>query len=385
MTSFKALRVHRDEGGIRAAIDSLDLDALSAGEVVFQVHWSAINYKDALAATGAGRIMRDLPRIGGIDASGVVTDSTDPRFKAGDPVLVTGFDFGVGHDGGFAEYARVPADWLVPLPNGLDLRQAMILGTAGFTVGLGLKRLADVNHDPALGPMLVTGASGGVGSLAVSLLAKHGYQVHALTGKAAQADWLRGLGAAEVLLRQELALGGRPLEPGRFGGGFDTLGGPILGWLLASTREWGSVVACGLAAGHELPTTVMPFILRGVSLLGVTSVSCPQSWREAVWQQLASDWQPAQLDAMVHREVTLDELPGVFGDFLQAKSLGRTLVRIAACKLMRPVIRRCDSNSTWNCHESARIPGQGPVRRLRRRGAGLPHGDRRRPSGRRPR
>jgi putative YhdH/YhfP family quinone oxidoreductase len=178
--------------------------------------------------------------------------------------------------------------------------------------------------------MLVTGATGGVGSLAVSMLAGLGYEVHALTGKAEQADYLKGLGAAELLLRQDLELSGRPLEQGRFGGGFDTIGGPILGWLLASTREWGSVVACGLAAGHELPTTVMPFILRGVSLLGVTSVSCPQAWRELVWHRLATDWKPAQLDAMAAREVTLDELPGVFDDFLQARSLGRTLVRIGA-------------------------------------------------------
>lgn len=330
MTTFKALRVHQDDGGIRCAVDALGLDDLPPGEVVFRVHWSAINYKDALAATGAGRIMRDFPRVAGIDASGVVTESADPRFKAGDAVLVTGFDFGVAHDGGFAEYARVPADWLVPLPDGLDLRQAMILGTAGFTVGLGLKRLADVGHEPGLGPMLVTGATGGVGSLAVAMLAGLGYEVHALTGKAEQADYLKQLGAAEVLLRQDLELSGRPLEKGRFGGGFDTLGGPILGWLLASTREWGSVVACGLAAGHDLPTTVMPFILRGVSLLGVTSVECPQAWREAIWQRLAGDWKPAMLDAMAAREVTLDQLPGVFDDFIQARVLGRTLVRIGA-------------------------------------------------------
>jgi NADPH2:quinone reductase len=329
MSTFQALRVHRDDTGIGCSIDELQLTDLSPGEVVFRVHWSAINYKDALAATGAGKIMRDFPRVGGIDASGVVTESQDPRFKAGDAVLVTGFGFGVEHDGGFAEYARVPADWLVPLPVGLDLRQAMILGTAGFTVGLGLKRLADVGHSPDLGPMLVTGATGGVGSLAVAMLAGLGYEVHALTGKVEQADYLKGLGAAEVLLRQDLELSGRPLEKGRFGGGFDTLGGPILGWLLASTRDWGSVVACGLAAGHELPTTVMPFILRGVSLLGVTSVTCSQSWREAVWQRLASDWKPAQLNAMASREVTLGELPAVFGDFLQARVHGRTLVRVA--------------------------------------------------------
>jgi len=328
MTSFRALRVHQHDKQISCRVEDLQLAAPTPGEVVFQVHWSAINYKDALAATGSGRIMRDFPRVGGVDASGIVTASEDPRFQPGDAVLVTGFGFGVEHDGGFAEYARVPADWLVPLPDGLDLREAMILGTAGFTVGLGLKRLADVGHSPELGPMLVTGATGGVGSLAVNMLAGLGYEVHALTGKAEQADYLRSLGATGVLLRQDLELSGRPLEKGRFGGGFDVVGGPILGWLLASTREWGSVVACGLAAGHDLPTTVMPFILRGVSLLGVTSVECPQAWREAVWQRLASDWKPGNLADMASREVTLEELPGVFGDFLQARALGRTLVRI---------------------------------------------------------
>lgn len=328
MGDFQALRVHRSAAGIHCQLDQMTLDALSPGDVVFQVHWSAVNYKDALAGTGVGKIMRDFPRVGGVDASGIVTASSDPRFVPGDPVLVTGFDFGVAHDGGFAEYARVPGDWLVPLPEGLDLRQAMILGTAGFTVGLGLKRLADVGHAPALGPMLVTGATGGVGSLAVSLLAARGYQVHALTGKAEQADYLRGLGAAEICLRQDMDFSAKPLEAARYGGGFDTLGGAALGWLLASTVPWGSVVACGLAAGHDLPTTVMPFILRGVSLLGVTSVECPTDWRAAIWQSLATDWRPAQWDALVGKEINLKDLPAVFDDFVQGRALGRTLVRI---------------------------------------------------------
>lgn len=307
----------------------MTIDAVSPGDVLIEVHWSAINYKDALAATGSGKIMREFPRTGGIDASGIVVSSTDPRYASGDAVLVTGFGFGVEHDGGFAELARVPGDWLVPLPNGLDLRQAMILGTAGFTVGLGLKRLADVGHTPAHGPMLVTGATGGVGSLAVNLLAGLGYEVHALTGKPDQADYLKKLGATEILLRQDIdTRAARPLEKARFGGGFDVVGGAALGWMLASTREWGSVVACGLAAGHDLPTTVLPFILRGVSLLGITSVDCPAGWRRDVWQRLASDWRPTDLDALVGREVNLKELPAAFDDFIQGRVRGRTLVRV---------------------------------------------------------
>ncbi len=327
-TPFRALRIDRDAQGVRCSVASLTVDMLSPGDVLIEVHWSAINYKDALAATGAGRIMREFPRIGGIDASGVVAASSDPRFKPGERVLVTGFDFGVAHDGGFAEFARVPGDWLVPLPDGLDLREAMVLGTAGFTVGLGLKRLADVGHDPALGPMLVTGATGGVGSVAVSVLAGLGYEVHALTGKPDQAAYLTGLGASAVVPRPDLTDGVRPLEQARYGGGFDVVGGATLGWLLASTRHWGSVVACGLAAGHDLPTTVMPFILRGVSLLGVTSADCPAAWRHAIWQRLATDWRPRDIQALVAREIDLKDLPDAFDDFIQGRVRGRTLVRV---------------------------------------------------------
>lgn len=329
MDRFTAFRIHQqDDGSSQGRLETLGVDDLSPGEVVLRVAWSAINYKDALAATGAGRIIRDFPRIGGIDASGTVLDSADPRFKPGDPVLVTGFGFGVDHDGGFSEVARVPADWLVPLPQGLSLRDAMVLGTAGFTAALALQRLLDNHQTPDGGPILVTGASGGVGSIAINLLADQGFEVVALTGKAGQADWLKGLGAGQVLLRQDLEMGSRPLEPARWGGALDGVGGDTLGWLTRTVRPWGNIVSYGMAAGIALETTVMPFILRGAALLGVTSADCPQAWREALWQHLADDWRPSRLDAIVSRELTLQQLPDAFDDYLQSRITGRTLVRL---------------------------------------------------------
>ncbi len=328
MPSFTAYRIHQQDGRSQGRLESLTLDDLSPGEVVLRVAWSGINYKDALAATGAGRIIRDFPRVGGIDASGTVLESADDRFHPGDEVLVTGFGFGVDHDGGFSEIARVPADWLVPLPAGLDLREAMILGTAGFTAGLALRRLLDNHQSPAMGPILVTGASGGVGSIAINLLADQGFEVVALTGKAAQADWLRSLGASEVLLRQDLEMGERPLEQGRWGGALDGVGGATLGWLTRTVRPWGNIVSYGMAAGIELQTTVMPFILRGAALLGVTSADCPAAWRDEVWRRLADDWRPSRLEDIVSHELTLEQLPGAFEDYLQSRITGRTLVRL---------------------------------------------------------
>lgn len=328
MNRFTAFRIHQQDGRSQGRLETLTVDDLSPGEVVLRVAWSGINYKDALAATGAGRIIRDFPRIGGIDASGTVLESGDPRFQAGDPVLVTGFGFGVDHDGGFSEVTRVPADWLVPLPEGLDLREAMVLGTAGFTAGLALQRLLDNHQHPDMGPVLVTGASGGVGSIAINMLADQGFEVVALTGKAEQADWLKGLGATEVLLRQDVEMGERPLEKARWGGALDGVGGATLAWLTRTVQPWGNIVSYGMAAGIELQTTVMPFILRGVALLGVTSAECPRAWRQRIWQQLADDWRPSQLQSIVSRELTLAELPTAFDDYLQSRITGRTLVRL---------------------------------------------------------
>ena len=325
---FHAFRIHNDTThGHRSGIETATLDQLAPGEVVVKTAYSSVNYKDALAGTGEGKILRFFPLVGGIDVAGHVVASTDPAFKEGDAVLVTGCGLSETRDGGYAEYARLEAKWVVPLPAGLSLRESMILGTAGFTAALGLLRMEENRQTPALGPIAVTGATGGVGSLAVDIFSRAGYEVHAVSGKAAQAEYLRSLGAAEVLGRDVLAEA-RPLEAARFGGGFDNVGGAMLASLLARTRPYGNVASAGLAASAELPTTVMPFIIRGVSLLGVASAGTARAIRDEVWQRLASDWKPRHLDAICTREVALDGLPAVFADMLAGGSLGRTLVRI---------------------------------------------------------
>ena len=327
-TTFRAFRIHNDTAhGYRSGIEDTTLDALAPGEVVIKTAYSSVNYKDALAGTGEGKILRFFPLVGGIDVAGHVVASTDPAFREGDAVLVTGCGLSETRDGGYSEYARLEAKWVIPLPAGLSLRESMILGTAGFTAALGLLRMEENRQNPALGPIAVTGATGGVGSLAVDIFSRAGYDVHAVSGKAAQAEYLKSLGAAEVLGREVLAEA-RPMEAARFGGGFDNVGGSMLASLLARTRPYGNVASAGLAASAELPTTVMPFIIRGVSLLGVASAGTARDIRDEVWKRLASDWKPRHLDAICTREVTLDGLPAVFADMLAGGSLGRTLVRI---------------------------------------------------------
>lgn len=325
--TFQAFRIHNDDQGYRAGIESMGVDQLSAGEVVIRAAHSSVNYKDALAGTGKGRILRRFPLVGGIDVSGHVAASTDPRFREGDAVLVTGRGLGETRDGGYAEYVRVEADMVVPLPDGLDLREAMILGTAGFTAALGLLRMVENHQTPEMGPLAVTGASGGVGSLALDIFSTAGFEVHAISGKPEQTAYLEGIGATQVLGRDALATT-RPLESARFGGGFDNVGGPMLASLLAQTRPYGNVGSAGLAATHQLDATVMPFILRGVSLLGVASTDTPHHHRDEVWRRLASDWKPRHLQRICTREATLEELPGVFDTMLAGGSLGRTLVTL---------------------------------------------------------
>lgn len=325
--TFQAFRIHNDDQGYRAGIESMGVDQLSAGEVVIRAAHSSVNYKDALAGTGKGRILRRFPLVGGIDVSGHVAASTDPRFREGDAVLVTGRGLGETRDGGYAEYVRVEADMVVPLPDGLDLREAMILGTAGFTAALGLLRMVENHQTPEMGPLAVTGASGGVGSLALDIFSSAGFEVHAISGKPEQTAYLEGIGATQVLGRDALATT-RPLESARFGGGFDNVGGPMLASLLAQTRPCGNVGSAGLAATHQLDATVMPFILRGVSLLGVASTDTPHHHRDEVWRRLASDWKPRHLQRICTREATLEELPGVFDTMLAGGSLGRTLVTL---------------------------------------------------------
>lgn len=327
-TAFNAFRIHHDApGGHRAGIESITLDALSPGEVVIEVAHSSVNYKDALAGTGTGKILRTFPLVGGIDVAGHVTASTDPAFREGDAVLVTGSGLSETRDGGYAQVARLPAEWVVPLPAGLSLREAMVIGTAGFTAALALLRMTENHQAPHMGPLAVTGATGGVGSLAVDIFSRAGFEVHAVSGKAEHAAYLKALGAREVLGRDALATA-RPMESVRFGGGLDNVGGPMLSSLLAQTAPYGNVATAGLAASPALDATVMPFIIRGVSLLGVASAGTARDVRARVWQHLASDWKPAHLDRICTREVGLDGLTDVFDTLLAGGALGRTLVTL---------------------------------------------------------
>lgn len=324
---FTAFRIHNDDAGYRSGLEQVSLEDLSPGEVVIRAAYSSVNFKDALAGTGKGKILRRFPLVGGIDVAGHVVRSSDPGFREGDPVVVTGCGLSETRDGGYSEYARLEARWAVPLPAGLDLREAMILGTAGFTAALALYRLLDNRQSPALGPLAVTGASGGVGSLALDIFSRAGFEVHAISGKADQHGYLKSIGASQVLDRDALSTT-RPMESTRFGGGLDNVGGPMLTSLLAQTAPYGNVASAGLAASPALDATVMPFIIRGVSLLGVASAGTARDIRDEIWRRLASDWKPAHLDRICTREAGLDELPGIFDGMLAGGSLGRTLVRI---------------------------------------------------------
>ncbi len=325
--SFDAFRIHGDSGGYRSGLEQVALDDLSPGEVVVAAEWSSVNFKDALAGTGQGRILRRFPLVGGIDVAGRVVASTDPAFREGDAVLATGCGLSETRDGGYSKYVRLESRWTIPLPAGLTLRDSMVLGTAGFTAGLALHRMLDNRQSPDMGPLCVTGATGGVGSLAIDIFSRAGFEVHAISGKADQHGYLRAIGAREVHGRDALATT-RPLESARFGGGLDNVGGPMLASLLAQTAPYGNVASAGLAATADLHTTVMPGIIRGVSLLGVASAGTARDIRDAVWARLAGDWKPAHLDRICTREAGLGELPGVFAHMLAGGSLGRTVVRI---------------------------------------------------------
>lgn len=325
---FEAIRVYQTGSKVSARLEKVDLDSLGAGEVVIQSHYSSLNYKDALAITGQGKILRSFPLIAGIDVSGKVLSSADSRFKEGDSVIVTGCGLGENQDGGFSEIVRVPADWVVHLPSSLTLQEAMIYGTAGFTSALSIHRLEQNGLSPDKGEVLVTGASGGVGSFAVSQLAHLGYKVVAVSGKKEAQDYLLELGASRVLRPEELKLGSRPLESATWAGAIDNVGGKLLSQLLAHIQLWGNVASVGLAGGAEINATVMPFILRGVSLLGISSANCPMPLRRKLWERLASDLKPAQLHAIVNQEITLSEIEPVAQNMLQRQTLGRYIVAI---------------------------------------------------------
>ncbi len=326
-STFPAFRIHDDASGYRSGIEPVSLDDLSSGEIVIRTAYSSVNFKDALAGTGQGKILRRFPLVGGIDVAGHVVASADPGFREGDAVLVTGCGLSETRDGGYAEYARLQSRWAIALPDGLSLRESMILGTAGFTAALALFRMLENRQAPELGPLCVTGATGGVGMLALAISSRAGFTVHAVSGKQEHADFLRSIGAAEVLGRDALATT-RPLESARFGGGLDNVGGPMLASLLAQTAPYGNVASAGLAASSALDATVMPFIIRGVSLLGVASAGTARDIREEIWRRLAGDWKPAALERICTREVSLQQLPEVFPTMLRGGSFGRTLVRL---------------------------------------------------------
>ena len=326
--NFSAFRIHSDANGYRAGIEQMRADELSPGEVLVKVAYSSVNYKDALAGTGKGKILRKFPLNGGIDLAGYVAASTDPAFKEGDQVLCTGCGLSETRDGGYAEYARLESKWTIPLPAGLTLRESMALGTAGFTAALSLFQMVRNGQTPEMGPIVVTGATGGVGSLAIDILTRAGFEAHAITGKVDQFDYLIGLGAKQCIAREGLHWGQRPLETARWAGAIDNVGGDMLAGLSRVIHPYGNIASCGLAASADLATTVMPFIIRGLSLLGVASAGTARPIREQVWEHLSGDWKPAHLEKIANREVALADIPSVFDTMLAGKSLGRTVVKI---------------------------------------------------------
>jgi len=326
---FEAYRIHEENGRAVARYEALTLDDLSPGDVVIRVTWSGINYKDALAATGAGKILRKYPLVGGIDVAGVVESSSDSRYQPGDHVLVTGCELSETHDGGYARYARLKGDWVVPVPPSLGDRSAMALGTAGFTAALAIHRMEENGQAPGKGPVVVTGATGGVGSIATDMLSARGYEVIAVTGKAHASEYLQSIGARRVLLRQAIDYGSRPLERAQFAGAIDSVGGETLAWLTRTMGYGGNIASVGLAGNAKLETTVMPFILRAVSLLGINSSGPPRALRLALWERIAGDLAPRHLDRIVTREIGFDLLAGSFPAYLKGEIIGRTVVRMS--------------------------------------------------------
>ena len=322
---MKAFTIFNDDGRIAGRVVETTVDELTPGEVVIHAAYSSVNYKDALAAT-TSRIIRTFPRIGGIDVSGTVVSSSDARFREGQEVVVTGYELGVGNDGGYAEYVRVPADWVVPLPMGLSLRDAMAFGTAGFTAALAIVRLEHNGLTPARGAVAVTGSTGGVGGVAIAALAGLGYTVTAITGKEDERDYLKGLGASDVRSRQSIEFTDRPMEHAQWAAAVDAAGGDLLSWLVKTTTPWGGVASTGLTGGTDLRLTVIPFILRGVSLIGIDSVTCPMEIRTKVWQRLATDMKKG-LAVKMH-EIGLDDLPAAFATLAAGQARGRFVVRI---------------------------------------------------------
>lgn len=329
MDKFNAFLIEESDGKVVSGFKQMNLTDLDSGEVVIKTAYSSVNFKDALAATGAGKIIRRFPCIGGIDLSGTVVESSSSEFSVGDEVIATSYDIGVAHHGGYAEYARIPAEWVVPMPKGLDLFSSMALGTAGFTAGLAVERMEHDGLAPSAGPVVVNGATGGVGGIAVDILSGLGYSVTAMTGKSDQEDYLKNLGASEILLRDSIDLEKiKPLARETWAGAVDNLGGDILSWIASGMKVGGAIASIGLASSFKFNTTVMPFILRGVSLLGIDSVNAKSPVRRKVWERLGSDMKPAHLSDIV-QTVEFDELPSVFPKLMQSAMRGRVVVKVA--------------------------------------------------------
>lgn len=328
MDKFRAYRIDEKDGNIVAGFNEISLDDLSPGNVVIKVSHSTINYKDALAATGAGKILRRYPLVGGIDLAGTVVSSEDGDFKEGDTVLVNGCGLSETIDGGYAEYARIDSRSIVPVPDGMTAAESMQIGTAGYTAALAIHRMEQNGQLPENGPIVVNGATGGVGSIAIDMLSGRGYEVVAVSGKSNQIRYLESIGASRVLLRDDMNFGKRPLEKALWAGAIDNLGGDHLTWLTRTVDYGGNIASVGLAASHKLETTVLPFILRAVCLLGINSVETPHELRQRVWQRIGTDLKPQHLATIGHRTVAFDDLPAQFQAYINGAVTGRVVVEI---------------------------------------------------------
>ena len=326
--TFKAFRIHNDAEGYRSGIDEISIENLSGGDVVIRGEWSGINFKDALAATGKGKILKSYPLVGGIDVAGEVISSECDRFSPGDKVLVTGCNLSEKRDGGYSQYLRLDSNSVIPLPSGLTTREAMGIGTAGFTAAISLYRMEALGQTPEAGPIVITGASGGVGSFAIDILTSAGYEVHAITGKVEQFDYLEDLGARQCISRHDLHWGQQPLDSVRWAGCIDSVGGDMLAGISGVIDLWGNIAVCGMAGGIGLHTTNLPMILRGVSLIGISSSNTPYDMREILWDRLANQWRPRHLDSIINNEVSLDNLGGAFDLLMKGNALGRTVVNL---------------------------------------------------------
>ena len=326
--TFKAFRIHNDAEGYRSGIENISMDDLSKGDVVIRGEWSGINYKDALAATGKAKILQTYPLVGGIDVAGEVVSSECDRFSPGDKVLVTGCNLSEKRDGGYSQYLRLDSNSVIPLPAGLTTREAMGIGTAGFTAAISLFRMEALGQTPEAGPIVVTGASGGVGSFAIDILTRAGYEMHAISGKVDQFDYLEELGARQCISRHDLHWGQQPLEKIRWAGCIDNVGGDMLAGISRVIDLWGNIAVCGMAGGIGLNATNLPLILRGVSLIGISSNNTPYDIRKTLWDRLANEWRPTHLDSIISDEVSLDELGGAFDVLMKGNSLGRTVVNL---------------------------------------------------------